>query len=77
MNGLTIKESDRRPTQVLLSPAVIRAAKTHSIKYEGCPRPLEGSLSHYVWISVLNQLKKDGLDVEKIEWYTIPKIKQL
>lgn len=77
MTGLNLKEKNRRPTQVLLSPAIVRAAKVHSIKYDGCPRPHEGSLSHYVWISVLHQLKKDGLDVEKVGWYKIPKIKQL
>ncbi len=70
---IPLAEHKRRLTQVSLTPAVVKAARMHSLKYAGCPRPKKGSLSHYVWIAVLNQLRRDGLDVEKSDWYKIPK----
>ena len=70
---IPLSEHRRRLTQVSLTPAVVKAARLHSKKYAGYPRPQAGSLSHYVWVAVLNQLRRDGLDVEKSGWYDIPK----
>jgi len=70
---LTTKDTKRILTHVSLSPAVIRAAKGHSKRYECCPRSEVGSLSHYVWVAVLNQLRDDGLNVEAAGWYRIPR----
>jgi len=48
------------PTTVVLSPCLIEAAKTQSIKM-GCRLKNKGSLNFYVTQIILNDLERKGL----------------
>lgn len=55
----------QRDTTIRLSPSMVRAAKLHSKKLSGCPRPNEGSLNHFAMYAFQEAFKKFGLDYPK------------
>jgi hypothetical protein len=66
MTKLTVSNK-RRIFPVSITLDMVRAAKMHSKKIPGCPRPNEGSVSWYVWTAVIEKLKRDGCDLAKID----------
>ena len=66
MNNEHVKEDHTAiPTTVKLSPAVIRAAKLHSIKM-GCRLKEVGSLNFFINKIVLDHLNGNGLNYRKL-----------
>jgi hypothetical protein len=64
----TTKITNRRKViPVSMTDDMINACLLHSQNLPGCPRPHKGSVSYFVWVAVLEKLKKCGLDMSKID----------
>jgi hypothetical protein len=64
--GAPAEDSVRFRHQAFITTTVARAAKAQSLRYEGCPRKRTGSVSYYIWIALIEQLRRDGVHLERI-----------
>lgn len=44
-----------------------RAMKEHSRRVPGCPRPDEGSISHFAFAAIVEKLERCGLVLRKLD----------
>lgn len=57
-NQLTAKQLQNYPVQITMTRAKAQLCKFHSTKLPGCPRPSEGSISHFCNYYINKALKE-------------------